>query len=137
ITEKDLVEQEGLNYLRYCVTDHHKPDNKVVDQFVEFAKNIPESMWLHFHCRGGVGRTTTFMTIYDMMKNAENLRYEDILERQQLIGGRDMYKLAKNSDKHIAAVERLSFILKFYNYCIENKNNGFKRSWSEWLSNNF
>lgn len=134
-TEEELVKQAGLNYVRFCVTDHNKPSDEIVDQFVAFVKTLPEDTWLHFHCRGGVGRTTTFMVMYDMMKNATDVPYGDIFERQRLIGGRDMYRLAEGSYKHIPAVERLALILKFYEYCLDNYESGFTTSWSKWLEN--
>ena len=39
----------------------------MVDYFMEFIKNKPKDSWLHFHCKEGIGRTSTF---YD------NVRYD-------------------------------------------------------------
>ena len=33
----------------------------MVDYFIDFVENQPENTWLHFHCKAGAGRTTTFM----------------------------------------------------------------------------
>lgn len=134
-TEEEVVKQEGLNYKRFCVTDHNMPSATIIDEFVNFVKCLPENTWLHFHCRGGVGRTTTFMILYDMMKHVPKVSCSDILSRQKLIGGRDMYRLAEGTYKHTAAVERLAFILNFYEYCLANYKDDFSMSWSEWLEN--
>src|SRR5690625_2474867 len=132
-TEEELVKEEGLGYLRLFVTDHNKPSNKQIDRFINFVKALPYSVWLHYHCRGGVGRTTTFMIFHDMLRNAKNVSCEDIIKRQHFIGGRDMYRLAEGTYKHEAAVERLALIEKFYDYCIENHTNNYSTSWSEWI----
>jgi len=134
--EKEMVESEGCQYVRFFITDHNKPANEEIDQFVEFVKSVTENDWLHFHCRGGVGRTTSFMLMYDMMKNVDRVNKNDIFERQRIIGGRDMFKLAEGTYKHEAAVERLILLQTFYKYCKENYDTNYQTSWSEWLSEN-
>lgn len=133
MSEEELVKEHGLDYIRLFVTDHNKPDNAEIDKFIQFVRGLSGDEWLHFHCRGGVGRTTSFMIMYDMLKNVNEVSYEDILERQRLIGGRDMNRLAEGTYKHEAAVERLELIKNFYQYCKENNHNQYTTSWSEWL----
>lgn len=133
-SEEELAEIEGFEYVRFCVTDHHRPPDEVVDQFVEFVKALTNDSWLHFHCRGGVGRATSFILMYDMMRNADKVSLSDILNRQQKIGGRDMYRMIHDHGAALydAAVERLEFINTFYDYCVSQKDE-FEMSWSEWL----
>lgn len=130
-TEEELAKNLGMSYLRITVTDHEKPLDDQVDLFVESVKNLPQDIWLHFYCRGGAGRTTTFMAMYDMMHNAKNVSFEDIMKRQTLIGGSDLLK-GEDQDE---SQDRLNFMNVFYNYCKDNKD-GFQTSWSEWLKNN-
>ncbi|AGX44063.1 fused DSP-PTPase phosphatase/NAD kinase-like protein [Clostridium saccharobutylicum] len=127
-TEEELAKSLGMSYLRITVTDHEKPLDDQVDLFVESVINLPQDTWLHFHCRGGAGRTTTFMAMYDMMHNAKNVSFEDIMKRQNLIGGSD---LLKSEDKD-ESQDRSDFINKFYDYCKENQD-GFQTSWSQWI----
>lgn len=134
--EKEMVEAEDCQYVRFFVTDHNKPAKEEIDQFIQFVKSVSENDWLHFHCRGGVGRTTSFMLMYDMMKNAGNVEESDIFERQRIIGGRDMFRLAEGTYKHEAAVERLDLLQKFYAYCRANHDTNYQTSWSQWLSEN-
>jgi protein-tyrosine phosphatase len=129
-TEEELAKTLGISYLRITVTDHEKPLDEQVDLFVKSVTNLPQDTWLHFHCRGGAGRTTTFMSMYDMMHNAKNVSYEDIMKRQTLIGGSDLLK-GEDEDK---TQSRPDFMKTFYNYCKDN-NDGFKTSWSQWLKN--
>jgi hypothetical protein len=135
LAEEELVTSEGLGYRRFYVTDHHRPLDRVADRFINFVKALPTDTWLHFHCRGGVGRTTTFMLMYDMLRNAKQVAFDPMLERHRLNGGRDMYRLDPDKDpyKYKPAVERLAFITEFYKYCAENEDR-YETLWSEWLA---
>ncbi|MDB2156188.1 phosphatase domain-containing putative toxin [Clostridium butyricum] len=129
-TEEELAKSLGMNYLRITVTDHEKPLDDQVDLFVETVRNLSQGTWLHFHCRGGAGRTTTFMAMYDMMKNSKNVSFNDIMKRQNLIGGSDLL----SGEDEDGTQDRLDFMNMFYNYCKENQN-GFQTSWSQWKEN--
>jgi len=130
-TEEELAKKLGMSYLRITVTDHGNPLDDQVDLFVQYVRNLPKETWLHFHCRGGAGRTTTFMSMYDMMHNAKNVSFEDIMKRQTLIGGSDLL----NGDDEDKGETRSDFMNMFYNYCKDNQD-GFQTSWSQWLKNN-
>lgn len=131
-TEKEFVEGLGLGYIRIPVADHCRPSDQAVDQFVEFIKKLPEDKWLHFHCRAGRGRTTTFLTLYDMMLNAKNVDLESILARHLLLGGADLLKEHDpNHYKYYPARERLEFVKKFYDYCSQLPD--FSTPWSSWV----
>lgn len=131
--ENDLVKNKGMEYIRIPVTDVGKPTKDMVDYFVQFIRDLPEDAWLHFHCKHGVGRTTTFMVMYDSMRNAKNVTLEDILSRQILIGGKDLFEGTDGIE--VNAVKRSEFITEFYRYCKENKDN-YKTTWSEWVKEN-
>lgn len=130
-TEKEIVENMGSIYVRLPVTDHCGPSNEVIDQFIEVVKNLKSDQWVHIHCRAGKGRTTTFLALFDMMKNAREVSLQDVLARQIAIGGSDLFHLDKpDIEKTQAAKERLEFIEKFYLYCQQVPD--FSISWSEW-----
>jgi hypothetical protein len=61
----------AVSYLRLPVTDHCAPDDDAVRTFVEILGNVDATTWVHFHCHGGDGRTTTFLTMYDMLNVAK------------------------------------------------------------------
>ncbi len=137
VTEQQAVESLGVRYQRFVVTDHFAPRAEQIDLFVQFIKNLPEDCWLHFHCRGGKGRTTTFMVLYDIIKNAHTLALEDILQRQYDLGGT---KLSKSDFQEIrkkwkepAAKDRYWFIKNFYKYVLDPEGYS-KRDWSEWVT---
>lgn len=135
-SEEDLAQKMGVHYARLPVTDHLKPDNSEVDYFVELIKmhflNKETDHWLHFHCSAGRGRSTTFMSMYDMMRNASYVSFEDILLRQMIIGGKNLTEPFDTSDwRYEYHFERLNFLIDFYNYCLENPN--FEKLWSYWI----
>lgn len=134
MTEEDLVKTYELGYLRITATDHRNPVTDDVDRFVDFVRRLKGgNNWLHFHCHAGDGRTTTFMVMYDMMKNAKFAGFADIIERQHLIGGIDLTKDEDfpSWDKQYA-IERTQFLRDFYNYCRDNSDD-FTASYSAWL----
>jgi protein-tyrosine phosphatase len=125
-TEMGLAHQLGIDYIRIPVSDHCRPTDEMVDRFVTFVRELEANAWLHFHCHGGDGRTTTFMTLYDMIRNAGNLALEDIAARQSLIGEYDLFKGSTDAYKL-----RTEFITAFYAYV---KDGGYaSMSWTEWV----
>jgi len=66
--EEELVKSNGLSYNRITVRDGGIPTNDMVDYFIKSIKEQPQDSWLHFHCKAGVGRTTTFIVMYNMIK---------------------------------------------------------------------
>ena len=86
MSERQMVEQNGLYYYRIAATDHIWPSPENIDDFIAFIRSLPDHAWLHFHCQAGKGRTTIYMAMYDMMKNPD-ISLEDILSRQYLLGG--------------------------------------------------
>lgn len=133
MSEQQLCEANGVGYVRLPVPDDQSPGDKEVDQFVSLAKGTSDNTWLHMHCAAGHGRTTTFLTMYDMMHNAPSVSCDDIVARQHLIGGINLFKKEPAEDwKAPYAEKRAQFIRDFYRYCQSESPNGFKRSWSEW-----
>lgn len=134
-SEAQLSQRLHLGYIRLPVTDHHRPEDSVVDVFVLHVKNQPAGSWWHFHCRGGAGRTTTFMTMYDFLKNAKTESIETIMTRQRQAGGTDVWQAHFDQEdqwKQGASEERKAFLESFYEYAASAK--GYPTvSWQEWL----
>lgn len=92
----------------------------MVVYFITFVNNQPENSWLHFHCKAGIGRTTTFMIMYDIMKNCNDVSLYDIITRQVI--------LSKITEKDAAGFylgEHFDFLNSFYtnykNGCYDDK----------------
>ncbi|MBW9155470.1 phytase [Clostridium tagluense] len=115
--EDYLVNSKSLSYIRIPVTDGKVPSDDMVDYFVALVKIQPKNTWLHFHCKQGIGRTTTFMIMYDMLKNSHQVAADDIINRQLL--------LANFDESHIKSFnnnERINFLQNFYKYCKESSD---------------
>lgn len=133
MTEEQLAQAQGLGYFRITVPDHRRSSDQDVDQFISFVKVLPENTWLYFHCEAGKGRTTTFMVMYDMMKNAKHDSLDEIVARHVAKGGLDLNDIG-NDWRAPYAQERQAFLQKFYEYCRSN-NDSYTTSWCAWLSN--
>tara|TARA_R110002110_G_scaffold195770_1_gene405476 strand:- start:99098 stop:100024 length:927 start_codon:yes stop_codon:yes gene_type:complete len=133
-SEQQLSVRLNLNYKRLPVADHHRPTDEQVDEFMHFYQSLPENAWIHMHCRGGKGRTTTFLMLVDMMNNAKTVSLEEIAARHILLGGSDLLNLSDEPEKqwkHDSARLRKSFVELFNHYA---KSDDFpKLSWTEWL----
>ena len=121
-TEEELLRQHGAHYYRLALQDHFRPEDSDVDQFVEFYKQLPKDAWLHYHCFAGMGRTTIFFVMHDILKNAGSVSFEDIIQRQKLIGIVDLSEIPdkKKNYGRKAYIERYQFVEHFYDYVKEN-----------------
>jgi hypothetical protein len=133
-TERDLVSAARTGYVRVAVTDHTRPLDEAVDRFIVAVRALPENAWAHFHCEAGLGRTTTFMVLYDMLRNASRVSLEDIVRRQAILShGYDVLQPAGPANwKASYMAERAEFVRAFYEYARANPN-GRPQLWSEWL----
>lgn len=134
MTEKEFVESQGFKYYRIPVMDYTAPTVENVEQFLSFYKSLPKNTWIHAHCEQGIGRTTIFLSMIDMINNADKLSYDEIMTREVLLGGEDVRKSASNAKdayKKVNYVKRADFTKHFYDYVKANPD--LKMSWGTWL----
>ena len=122
--EDSIVTNDNMQYKRYAVKDNGSPTPIIVDNFVEFIKNKPTDLHIHFHCDAGEGRTTLFMAMYQTMLNNTNLSLNQIISYQYNIGG---ILLTDNKNQ-------LEFLQEFYNYVSENKSTNYEKTYSQWIT---
>jgi protein-tyrosine phosphatase len=132
-TEREIVEAGGGVYQRLAVIDHIRPSRAEVDQFIDIVRSLPDGAALHVHCNGGRGRTTTFMAMYDMLRNANKIDVDSILDRQSVLGYdynlTDVSKVAEHKISFFK--DRLAFLKEFHEYARQNPG-GWPAKWSEW-----
>ncbi|MBX3170367.1 MAG: hypothetical protein KF760_23375 [Candidatus Eremiobacteraeota bacterium] len=134
-SEEQLVHSQGLDYERLTVVDHLRPDDEEVDRFVDLVDGLHSDEWVHFHCRAGVGRTSVFMAMFDMLHNADRVPLKEILARQAALPpGRDLNVVAEGP-KHLYYVERNQFLGAFYRYS-QARLAGSRADWSDWIREN-
>lgn len=133
-TEKQMVTAHGAHYFRLALSDHFRPDDPDVDTFLQFYKQLPKDAWLHYHCFAGMGRTTIYMVMHDILKNAQNVSFEDIIQRQALIGIVDLSEIPdkKKNWGRKGYIERYQFVKHFYDYVHANPD--LRLTWSDWAS---
>lgn len=134
-SEQQLVTSLGANYKRLYVLDHNKPDDATVDDFVYFIKNkVKLGSWLHFHCRGGKGRVSTFIAMYDMMHHAATNKFASIMQRQVKAGNLNLSVAPNSAESQWKLADfqiRADFLKEFYEYVLDP--NGYKNNtWSAW-----
>lgn len=134
-TEKEVVEALGFRYVRFYVTDRTQPDTETIEAFLDFVDSLPRDAWLHFHCRAGHGRTTTFMAMYDMIRNPD-IPAETIIERQHLIGGADLTAMKDEEWKNERIVQRLETLKLFSEYVRARHAGETTLRWGEWIEEN-
>ncbi|MDT8902931.1 protein tyrosine phosphatase [Anaeroselena agilis] len=133
-SEAEVAAANKAGYFRITATDHVRPADAAVDRFVRFVNQLPPGAWLHFHCRAGHGRTTTFLVMYDILRNGKKVTLADIASRQHLLGGVDLLAAApaKEGWAREAYLERARFIGEFYRY-VTTSPDDLPLSWSDWL----
>lgn len=133
LSEEELVQEAHLNYHRLYVPDFEVAGDREIDEFIKLVAKLPPHKWVFFHCRAGVGRTSTFMVMYDMLANAKKVSFNDIIARQAAIGGKNFFHLPpEGSAKYTFHQARLDFLKQFYEYAHENDDH-FRTLWSQWL----
>ena len=134
LTERELVESEGFEYVRLPIRDHSWPTAETIDIFISIVKRIdPDQVWLHFHCMAGRGRTGIMMMLYDMMMNPD-VPMQDIAVRQAMLGSN--YALYTEDSKSFKAPlyeEKARMTPLFYEYVQQCHEDNFEAPWSAWL----
>jgi hypothetical protein len=126
-SELDLTKANSLSYIRIPVTDGHLPSNDMVNYFIDIVKNQPENSWFHFHCKEGIGRTTTFMIMYDIMKNCKEVSLNDIITRQILLS-----QINEKDANDFYSGRRFEFLSNFYNKCKSNDYNAINQCFNSY-----
>lgn len=115
-TEKSFIESTGAHYKRFPITDHQHPTDVLTQDFIEFVNNLPENAWIHFHCRGGKGRTGTAVFMYDVLKNTSQYSFPILLKRSLLFGiSKNIFRInLKETTKIKTSKDRKAFLEGFY-----------------------
>ena len=134
-TERQIAYDLGFEYVRFPTTDMYFPAPDVVEKFISFVVNLNENDWVHFHCQGGFGRTTTFMVMYEILKNPDKSLGE-ICKHQADLGGTNLLerKVGDPKDYYIQAHNlRAENLIEFFFYVRGTQREEIGVSWSEYL----
>jgi hypothetical protein len=92
-TQERAALQRGIRYARIPLSEKALPTAEQVDALVDQVRRLDGSDWLHVHDNRGRDRTTLVMIMVDMMFNARNVPFQDILTRQMVLGGSDLQQI--------------------------------------------
>jgi len=135
-TEAELTQAAGVKYEHIGVIDHEAPSTEEINAFVNLVKTIPPGTSIYLHCHAGQGRTSTFMMMYDIIRNAKQVSFNNIAQRQIALGGVDLLNISQFDSyndiyKKGPAIIRAQFLKDFYNYC-KNNQDDFKTRWEDY-----
>ena len=126
--ENNICKENNYGYVRITATDEVLPSSKNIDFFIKSIKNQKENCWYHFHCKEGIGRTTTFMIFYDMMKNYDKVPAKDIILRQIAL----VTDFTADDLNDLTSARRLELYNLFYDYC-KKYGPDFSKSFEKYL----
>ena len=144
-TERELIGGLSfdceLSYQRFPCMDHRSPSYEVLISFASFIQNEfnPETDWLHIHCNGGKGRSTSFSLFFDMLMrlqkgSLDTITFPKLLQIHKDSGGRDL-NIQKTDDwKQEYAVQRYSVLKSLYKNLIKIQDYGLKDVFSTALT---
>lgn len=137
LSEKQLLKNENINYLRLPCNDYSALNNKVIIDFAQFTQNQfnPETDWLHIHCNGGKGRSTSLSLIFDMFMRLENstlsnTSFSDLIKFHCKNGGKNLSETPHYAWKQELAIERYNVLNKIYNLLLSIDKCGLKDIYS-------
>jgi len=128
----DFITQKGHRYVRLYLQEDMPPQDSEIDKFVALVKSLPPTTWIHVFSANDLGRTTTLMAMFDMIHNAKDIRFKDILLRQQLLGGFDLSLIPSSTDWRLRYHKlRLAKLKTFYHY-IKAEDGFEQQSYTAW-----
>ncbi len=139
-TPEELVTRLGAEYLLIGTKRFSEASDDDIDRFIDYMRQMPGDTWYHFHCKKGKSRTTLFMTLFDMLHNADNVSMEDIVKRQRVIGGSDLLDITPKdptwSNEKGSKKQWVVLLARFHRYAQENKATNFAKTWTQWSLEN-
>lgn len=112
-TEDELAKMYGVQYIRLPLTDHFPPAREQMMKLQEVLQNLPKDAWVHVHCRGGEGRTTSVLAMMEMIKFRDR-EFMNILKHQHHLGGKNLAKIPCEESRKANSIERLKALRDIY-----------------------
>lgn len=112
--EEDVCDRLGIKYFRIPILDRDRPDHFTVNAILKFFKSVPKNAWIHVHCHGGKGRTSTFLLMYHLYRKKED-NLEAVVKRHAETGSVDLLNKVADVKPH-ANESRKQFIRDFFSF---------------------
>lgn len=90
ISEAEESQRQNLHYKELKIMSKWIPDSEQTQQVIDFVQSLPQEAWIHAHCKNGKGRTSLFLVMLDIIRNAPNVSLEDIVARHHAAGSENL-----------------------------------------------
>lgn len=134
-TEEEIVRGLGGNYYAPLKGNPNwLSDQSYMEGLIHFFETLPKDAVLYIHCAHGKGRTTTFLVLYDIFKNAKKVSLEDIVNRHYCLGRENILDTKVRKDgtwTGDSLKARRSLVERFHLYMSSSDGYG-QQSWSQW-----
>lgn len=115
VSEQQMVCLPKGHYFRLPVDDHTGPSEEISREFLRIIQTLPQGAHLHFHCRGGKGRTSTFLAMLAILLGAPTTPLDTILARMHQFNDYDLEATpAEDNPKAPFIQRRLGGLQDFY-----------------------
>lgn len=138
-TEGEIFRSMGAQYFVPLKNhDNWLGDWSYMDDVIRIFEQVPEDGHLYIHCKNGRGRTSTFLILHDIFKNAKKMSLDDIVNRHYCVGREDLYNTTvwRGGNWTREGLEaRKALIESFYAYM--SSPQGYPhRTWAQWTAQN-
>jgi hypothetical protein len=141
-TPEEFIARAGAHYILIPTKRFSEiSDDTEVDRLVDHVRTKSEHVWDHFHCKMGKSRTTLYLAMNDILYNADKLSMRDIVKRQHLMGGIDLFDVTPLDQtwayEKQGKIDRVVFLARFHEYAktvfLPAKiAHAVPQSWSDW-----
>lgn len=126
LSAEAAAKHQGYNYFHLSLDVDGKKRFRLEEliRFAEFAESLPQDAWVHAHCIHGCSRTTLVMCTLDMLANAPDVSVADIVRRQYVLGGVDLFDVTPFPNGSYTAADleaRKQIVIDLYNHIVEKK----------------
>lgn len=133
-SENEIVTELGFEYHRFAVSDHIAPSDEDIDSLIDCISTLKKGDWLHIHCKHGQGRSSTIAAMYLMLKYADKISFDTIVEKIAELPP-TFFKLnpdgKKENEYSHHRHEKFSMLKEFHTFS-QDRLNGYSNTWSAW-----
>jgi hypothetical protein len=135
-TEGEIVQNfgDGVYYMPLKENPGWLGNQAFMEDLIKFFESIPEGSPVYAHCFHGKGRTTIFIVLYDIFRNAKQVPLQDIADRHYCLGREhilDTNLWLKGTWTQEALNARTELIKRFYDYMTDPHGYG-AQTWTNW-----
>lgn len=135
-TEEDIFKALNITYLTPLKNELAWLDNDdFMENTIRLFQSFKRDTHLYVHCLHGRGRTTTYLILYDIFRNADKVSVEDIANRHFCLGRENVMDTEvwskKGSWTKEALMARKTLVIRFHNYMTDPRGYQYQ-SWTQW-----